>query len=767
MRGNVDGNALVFNAVSGQPVFQRVQGMLRARGDRQIRRIHSPQIKVITQIRAQLRGRQVDRQHAPCWHRIEQFATQMDKADAVLERHDTSHTGGGVFAHGMTRQRGRVYAPTFPQLGQRNLDDQDQGQLNRWCQQLFIRGLFATVFRQPDSAGVFVGQRVQLGQTAIHPFGENRLCFVQIPRHTRVLRPATREHEGDVRIGQRGVAVHTARIVLFQQIGGLGMAGRHNDTAAIKGAAALFQRKGNVSERLVRLRPQVRRQTLGVFIQSGLIPARDRQDLEREHAVLRRGTRGGLLQHRMRIGPAYAQRIHTSPTRVIRFAPFGQRVIHAEGRGFEIDRGVRCLVPQGRRHLFVVQRQGRLDQTGRSGSRVQMADVGFHRPDPAEARLIGGLAKRLCQCRDLNRVAQIGAGAVAFNVIDGVRRCIGYCQRLGNRGGLSVDRRRQIARFGCAIVVDRRAANDRPDVIAVGNRIIQSAQHHHTSARAKDSALRAVIKGVALPVRRQDFVFFVQIATVLRQLDRDTARNRHIAFAIQQRLRCIMRGNQRRGTRRLDVDRRAFQIQHMAKARCQEILVVPCVPQQEHACVFHQIGVRTQVEVQIAAHTAARKDADLTGEVFGHVTGVLQRLPRGFQKTAVLGIKDRGLFRRKPKEFRIETVEPVQGSCKRNIVAMTQTAFVFPCLKQFLFGQLPDRGHAIAQIAPVGCNRLGPWQMRGHTNNGNIAAASTLRLIFKRHTHNVLRHSRRNLCGKFGRNAATRGYIVHIPYNIG
>ena len=158
--------------------------------------------------------------------------------------------------------------------------------------------------------------------------------------------------------------MHTARVVLFQQLGCLRVAGRHHDTAAIKGATAFFQRVGNISERLVRLRPQVRRQALGVFIQSGLIPARDRQDLEREHAVFRRCARGGLLQHRMRIGAAYAQRVHTSPTRVIRFAPFGQRVIHAEGRGFEIDRGIRCLVPQGRRHLFVVQRQGRLDQAG-------------------------------------------------------------------------------------------------------------------------------------------------------------------------------------------------------------------------------------------------------------------------------------------------------------------------------------------------------------------------------------------------------------------
>ena len=173
-----------------------------------------------------------------------------------------------------------------------------------------------------------------------------------------------------------------------------------------------------------------------------------------------------------------------------------------------------------------------------------MADVGFHRPDPAEARLIGGFAERLCQGRDLNRVAQIGAGAVAFDVIDGVRRRIRNCQRLGNRGGLSVDRRRQITCLGRTIVVHRRAANDRPDMIAVGNRIIQSAQYHHTSTRAKDSALSTVIKSVALPVRRQDFVFFVQIATVLRQLDCNTACNGHIAFAVQQSLRCIMRGNQ-------------------------------------------------------------------------------------------------------------------------------------------------------------------------------------------------------------------------------
>jgi hypothetical protein len=113
-----------------------------------------------------------------------------------------------------------------------------------------------------------------------------------------------------------------------------------------------------------------------------------------------------------------------------------------------------------------------------------------------------------------------------------------------------------------------------------------------------------------------------------------------------------------------------LQVEDMADAGGQEILVVAGVAQQEHADIAHQIGVGAQVEIEIAAHAAAGIDTDAPGEAFGRVAGIFQRLPGHLQELAVLGVQDRGFLGREAEEFGVEMFEILQHGRGRDIVAL-------------------------------------------------------------------------------------------------
>ncbi|CUH51119.1 hypothetical protein SHM7688_00552 [Shimia marina] len=103
----------------------------------------------------------------------------------------------------------------------------------------------------------------------------------------------------------------------------------------------------------------------------------------------------------------------------------------------------------------MVQRQRGLDQARRSCGSVQMADVGFHRANPAKPRLLRGFAIGFGQGRHLNWITQIGAGAMALHIIHRVRARICQSQRIRHRCRLTAHRRGEIPGFVRAIIVDR------------------------------------------------------------------------------------------------------------------------------------------------------------------------------------------------------------------------------------------------------------------------------------------------------------------------
>ena len=105
--------------------------------------------------------------------------------------------------------------------------------------------------------------------------------------------------------------------------------------------------------------------------------------------------------------------------------------------------------------------------------------------------------------------------------------------------------------------------------------------------------------------------------------------------------------------------------------------------QQEHASVFNQIGVGTQVEIKITAHAAACEHPHRAGKVFGRVAGVFQRFPHHFQKLAVLRVHDGGFFGGKAKKLGIKGFKAVQHGCGRHIVGVVDQMRRFARRLQF------------------------------------------------------------------------------------
>ena len=468
----------------------------------------------------------------------------MNKADAIFKGHHPGDAGRRVFPHGVPGHSGRLDTPAHPKLCKRVFDDHDERQLQRRLPKGLIGLRLMPRFRQPQCPDVTRFERLQMVQPAIHPFRKDRLGLVKIARHTGVLRTAAGEQEHHVRPRQRVMRMKAARVGLLQQHRRFKVISSHNDAALFKGAAAFLQRPRNIRKWLFRVGPQMRGEACRIRVKGGLCATRHSQDLERPVAgfgVLRFGR---FLKHHMRVRPADTQRVHTGAAGVIALGPICQAVVDPERRVFKINGRVRFFKPKAWRHLVMVQGHRRLDQAGYAGRGIKMPDIRLDRSDPAMPDLVACGVKGLRQGSHLNRITKIGARAMAFDIVDAVgchaRDGVCFC----NGVSLPLHRGCQIARFGRTVIVDRAALDDRPDMVAIRQRIRQAAQHHNSRARAEYRALCPMVERMALAVWREDFVFLVKIPLTLRQFDGHPTRQSDVAFAIEKRLAGIMRRHQ-------------------------------------------------------------------------------------------------------------------------------------------------------------------------------------------------------------------------------
>ncbi len=734
MGGDVDGDAPVFDPVLLEPVGKTVQRRRRTGGHRQLRRVDPREIEIFgLEIGLQRLRRQLDRDHAARRDRIEERAAQMHEADHVFKAHHARQTGGDVLAHGMPGQSCGLHAPGHPELGQRIFDNGDQRQLHRGLGELGIGRLFLAFCRQPKRTDVIGDMRLERCQPLVHPVAEDRLGLIEIARHARVLRTAAGEQEHCLRhiagrVIHRLVGEDAARIASLDQIGSLRTGLGHQNPAPRMGRAALLQRIGHICQIEIGVGPEMVCQRRRVRIERRAAGPRKTEHLEgpvgQGPGLLCRR----LLKDHMGIGAADAQRVDAGPARALPVPlpfPVRKRVGDTEGAGLELDRRVGFLVSKARRDLAVMDGQRRLDQARHPCRRIEVADIRLDRADAAEVPRIGRTAEGFGQRRNLDRIAKIGAGAVALDIADAVRRNVRVLDGSRHRIGLPVEAGREIVGLARAVIVDGRTLDHRPDMIAIGHRVLEAAQHHRARARAEDRAFGPVVKGMAFAIRRQHAAFLVEITATLWQLDGDPTGDGHIDLAAGQSLHRVMHCHQRGRARGLDVDRRPREVEDMADPGRQEVLVIAGMAQKEHAGLVDEIRVRADVEIEIAAHAAAGIDTDRAETAPRRVAGILERLPGDLEEMTVLGIKDRRVLGAEPEEGGIERGHAIQRRGGGHIIRAVETGRVLTGGQQLFAVKLGDRGDTGAEVLPILQGRARTRQMRGHANNGDVTRTHT------------------------------------------
>src|SRR5215471_3041320 len=203
-----------------------------------------------------------------------------------------------------------------------------------------------------------------------------------------------------------------------------------------------------------------------------------------------------------------------------------------------------------------------------------MTDVGLDRSNRAEARALRLQPEGLRERGHLNRIALLGAGAVRLDIPDVIRRYAGIREGLGDNGRLSVHARRGEPDLSRAVIVHRRPLHDGVDAIAGAEGVVQALQHHEANTATEDRAGRVGVKGTAMAIAREDQPFAGDVADALREIDRGTTREHHIALAVEQTLTSDVYRDQRPGAGALDVEARSAQTELVADARREKLVAV-------------------------------------------------------------------------------------------------------------------------------------------------------------------------------------------------
>ncbi len=146
------------------------------------------------------------------------------------------------------------------------------------------------------------------------------------------------------------------------------------------------------------------------------------------------------------------------------------------------------------------------------------------------------MTKGQCECSDLDRVTDYCPCAVRFDIGDIVGTDAGNLQSLTDDLGLPFDAGRQVSHFARSIVVDCRPENQRVDMVAVCEGILDASQCHNSQTTSKHGAAGSRIERSTVAVPGENLSFTIGVAMSMRDLDRDSASQSHVAFMIEQTL---------------------------------------------------------------------------------------------------------------------------------------------------------------------------------------------------------------------------------------
>src|SRR5262245_46457333 len=172
---------------------------------------------------------------------------------------------------------------------------------------------------------------------------------------------------------------------------------------------------------------------------------------------------------------------------------------------------------QARRQFLAHERQHGLDESGDAGRRIQVADIGLHRADGAEAGPLCPGPEGPRQRSHLYGVAQWCRRAMRLDVRDSLRLDVGHSQRLLDHRRLPLYAGRGITDFERAVVIDRGAFDDGEYGVAVARRLRQAFQHDDADAAAAQRAAPLFVEGPAMTVGREDAALLIKVTLLLRQ----------------------------------------------------------------------------------------------------------------------------------------------------------------------------------------------------------------------------------------------------------
>ncbi len=273
-------------------------------------------------------------------------------------------------------------------------------------------------------------------------------------------------------------------------------------------------------------------------------------------------TRDVLLEHDVEVGPAEAERAHPGhPGIAVAWRPVAQLGVDREGRGREVDVGVRCREVEAGRQPSVVQRQDRLQQAGRPGRPLEVADVGLHRAECDRSRRQARAGECLTDARDLDHVADSGRGAVTLHQAAGRGRQPGALPRPLHRETLTHGVRRGDA-LASAVAGAGHAAHHRIDPVAVTFGVGQALQHEDGRALAHHEPVGTV--GVGASARRRE-------CTDLGELHEGGSAHvavhasgeGHVEVVLEQAVDGRSHGRHRRGTCGIGHEVRAVEIEQV------------------------------------------------------------------------------------------------------------------------------------------------------------------------------------------------------------
>ncbi len=563
-----------------------------------------------------------------------QAATLEDDANRVGQGQRATRPGGGHFADAMADHRGRHDAALRQHAGDADLQG-EQRRLGDFGAHIAVVAVFSGEFLAQREVGIAGEQRVHF----IDGCREDGIRK-QAASHVGPLRAIAGIDEHRAASGGQGAALDDAGFSvaalckLLQQVGDGVALGAEDHGALVVPVAAHGGVVRGVVQELGGLVAQGLGHQAGCVFQGLGGLARDHDGNRRGLCHLAFGGRTcgrGALEDYVSVGAAKAERVHAHHQLAAgtQLAVLGDDV---QVPVLELDFGVEGLDADGGRHFPMPQHVERLDQPGHARSGLQVAQIALYRADGQGSLLAAGLAQRQPDRARFDRIADRGARAVRFEVVDIRGRNAGLFVGLAHQGGLGVDAGDGQAGLA-AVRIDSGTSDHGQDIVAVGDGLVIILQQEHATAFGTHVAIARRIENIAAAARRQHGRLGEGDESVRMQVQADSARQRLGAFTGNDCAACLVECDQGRRAGRVHGDARSAQVEEVRQpVRGDAGGVAGRHGGVDGAQVFgHAVGVvgtgDTDIDAAIGATQGGRRDAC-----------IFHGFPAHFQQQALLRI---------------------------------------------------------------------------------------------------------------------------------